>query len=368
MNKIVKNIINYPTPSNLSIWWNFGSLLLLFLGVQIVTGLLISCHYTPSVIEAFDSVILIKKNVTGGWLIQSIHANGASCFFLCIYIHIGRGIYYGSFIKRKIWFSGVVLYLLRMAIAFLGYVLPWGQIRFWGACVITNIITAIPVVGTSLSFIIWGGFTVDDPTLHRFFVLHFILPFVLACLIVIHIYFLHEVGSSNPLGIKRFRNIVPFHPFYSVKDFLGFILILLLLGVLCLFYPQLLVEPLNYIPANPIITPPHIQPEWYFLWAYTILRSIPNKTGGVFVIVSAIFILFFLPFIFKKFNTIGLQFSLVGQILFWMFIGDLLLITYIGINPVEPPFIILGQLSTIFYFLFFGLLFLVKRLEEYYLE
>lgn len=347
-------LIDLPAPRNLSIWWNFGSLLGLCLGIQIVTGLFLAIHYTAHVDLAFNSVIHITRDVTYGWLLRSIHANGGSWFFICIYFHIGRGMYYGSYLAQHTWNTGVILLFLTMATAFLGYVLPWGQISFWGATVITNLLSAIPYVGKIMVEWVWGGFAVDNATLTRFFALHFLLPFAIAGLVVLHLLFLHETGSNNPLGLNRDGEKVPFHSYYSFKDLVGFLIMLFLLALLVLFSPQLLTDPENFIPANPLVTPVHIQPEWYFLFAYAILRSIPNKLGGVIGLVGSIAILFILPFShLGKFRS--LAFYPINQVLFWSLVGIFLVLTWIGSCPVEAPYEQVGQIFTALYFLYFVL-------------
>lgn len=351
--KIVNGaLIDLPAPSNLSIWWNFGSLLGLCLGIQIVTGLFLAIHYTAHVDLAFSSVVHITRDVSYGWLLRSIHANGGSWFFICIYFHIARGIYYGSYIAQHTWNVGVILLFLTIGTAFLGYVLPWGQMSFWGATVITNLLSAVPYVGKILVEWVWGGFAVDNATLTRFFALHFLLPFAIAGLTILHLLFLHETGSNNPLGLNSDGEKVPFHSYYSFKDLVGFVIILFLLSLLVLFSPQLLTDPENFIPANPLVTPVHIQPEWYFLFAYAILRSIPNKLGGVIGLVASIAILFILPFTHTgKFRS--LAFYPLNQILFWSLIGIFLILTWIGRCPVEAPYEQIGQVFTLLYFLYF---------------
>nr|QTT61115.1 cytochrome b [Anentome sp. YY-2021] len=345
-------LVDLPAPSNLSIWWNFGSLLGLCLGIQIVTGLFLAMHYTAHVDLAFSSVIHISRDVTYGWLLRALHANGASWFFICIYLHIGRGMYYASYVNMHAWNIGVVLLFLTMATAFLGYVLPWGQMSFWGATVITNLLSAIPYIGKMLVEWVWGGFAVDNATLTRFFALHFLLPFMVAAMAVLHILFLHETGSNNPLGLNSDGEKISFHPYYTFKDLVGFLLVLFLLSLLALFSPQLLTDPENFIPANPLVTPVHIQPEWYFLFAYAILRSIPNKLGGVIGLVMSIAILFILPFSHKsKFRSMA--FYPLNQILFWLYIGMFFILTWIGSCPVETPYEQIGQTFTALYFIYF---------------
>lgn len=345
-------LVDLPAPRNLSIWWNFGSLLGLCLGIQIVTGLFLAIHYTSHIDLAFRSVIHIRRDVTYGWLLRAIHANGGSWFFICIYFHVGRGIYYGSYLAQHTWNTGVILLFLTIGTAFLGYVLPWGQISFWGATVITNLLSAIPYIGTILVEWIWGGFAIDNATLTRFYALHFLLPFAIIGLVILHLLFLHETGSNNPLGLNRDGEKVPFHTYYTFKDLVGFVAILSILTLLVLFSPQLLTDPENFIPANPLVTPVHIQPEWYFLFAYAILRSIPNKLGGVIGLVGSIVILFILPIThLGKFRS--LAFYPINQFLFWFFIGIFLILTWIGACPVEAPYEQIGQVFTALYFIYF---------------
>nr|YP_009441654.1 cytochrome b [Monotoma quadricollis]AOY39173.1 cytochrome b [Monotoma quadricollis] len=348
--KIMNNsLINLPTPSNISYMWNFGSLLGLCLGIQIITGIFLAMHYCPNIELAFNSVAHICRDVNYGWLIRTLHANGASFFFICLYIHIGRGIYYNSFMMIHTWMIGVTIFFLVMGTAFLGYVLPWGQMSFWGATVITNLVSAIPYLGYEIVLWIWGGFAVDNATLTRFFTFHFLFPFIVFALVMIHLLFLHQTGSSNPLGTNSNMDKLPFHPYFTFKDIVGFLIMIFLLMMLTLINPYLLGDPDNFIPANPLITPVHIQPEWYFLFAYAILRSIPNKLGGVIALVMSIAILYILPFINKK-KMLNYQFYPINKILFWNLVSMIFLLTWIGARPVEDPYIITGQILTILYF------------------
>nr|QOE17388.1 cytochrome b [Chelipoda sp. YD3012] len=351
--KIANNaLVDLPAPVNISTWWNFGSLLGLCLIIQILTGLFLAMHYTADISLAFNSVSHICRDVNYGWLLRTLHANGASFFFICLYLHVGRGMYYGSYLFIPTWMAGVILLFLVMGTAFMGYVLPWGQMSFWGATVITNLLSAIPFLGTNLVQWIWGGFAVDNATLTRFFTFHFILPFIVIAMTMIHLLFLHQTGSNNPLGINSNSDKIPFHPYFSFKDIVGFIIMLMALSLLTLMNPYLLGDPDNFIPANPLVTPIHIQPEWYFLFAYAILRSIPNKLGGVIALVLSIAILFILPFSHvSKFR--GIQFYPMNQILFWMMLMTVILLTWIGARPVEDPYVLLGQLLTIIYFFYF---------------
>nr|WKU83971.1 cytochrome b [Habromyia sp. 'wygodzinskyi'] len=351
--KIMNNaLVDLPSPTNISMWWNFGSLLGLCLIIQILTGLFLAMHYTADITMAFNSVDHICRNVNYGWLLRTLHANGASFFFICIYLHIGRGMYYGSYMYTTTWLSGTIILFLVMATAFMGYVLPWGQMSFWGATVITNLLSAIPYLGTTLVQWIWGGFSVDNPTLSRFFTFHFILPFIVLAMVMIHLLFLHQTGSNNPIGLNSNLDKIPFHPYFSYKDIVGFIIMMMLLTMLTLWNPYLLGDPDNFIPANPLVTPAHIQPEWYFLFAYAILRSIPNKLGGVIALFMSIAILMIMPF-YNLMKFRGIEFYPINQILFWYMVTIVILLTWIGARPVENPFIIIGQILTILYFLYY---------------
>lgn len=352
INIINNALIDLPSPSNISLWWNFGSLLGLCLSIQIITGIFLAIHYTPNIEIAFNRVNHICRDVNYGWLIRTLHANGASFFFICIYAHIGRGIYYGSYKLIHTWIVGVVILFLTIITAFLGYVLPWGQISFWGATVITNLLSAVPYLGTILVQWVWGGFAVDNATLTRFFTLHFLIPFVITAIVIIHLLFLHQTGSNNPLGTNRNIDKIPFHPYFSFKDIIGFIILISILTLLTLIAPYFLSDPDNFIPANPLVTPIHIQPEWYFLFAYAILRSIPNKLGGVIALVLSILILIILPFSSNN-KYQRLKFYPINQILFWSFVIIIILLTWIGIRPVEDPYILTGQILTILYFIYF---------------
>nr|AFK28567.1 cytochrome b [Hynobius tsuensis]BBB21629.1 cytochrome b [Hynobius tsuensis]BBB21633.1 cytochrome b [Hynobius tsuensis]BBB21635.1 cytochrome b [Hynobius tsuensis]BBB21637.1 cytochrome b [Hynobius tsuensis] len=346
------SFVDLPTPSNISSLWNFGSLLGICLIAQIITGLFLAMHYTADTSSAFSSVAHICRDVNYGWLMRNIHANGASFFFICIYMHIGRGLYYGSYLYKETWNIGVILLFLVMATAFVGYVLPWGQMSFWGATVITNLLSAIPYMGDSLVQWIWGGFSVDKATLTRFFAFHFLFPFLIAGASIIHLLFLHETGSNNPTGIMSNMDKVPFHPYFSYKDALGFLIMLTMLFILSLLSPNLLGDPDNFTPANPLVTPPHIQPEWYFLFAYAILRSIPNKLGGVLALLASIMILMLIPMIHTS-KQRSLTFRPMTQLLFWLMVSNTLILTWIGGQPVEQPFIEIGQAASTLYFLLF---------------
>nr|AGC92031.1 cytochrome b [Xerospermophilus tereticaudus] len=343
------SFIDLPAPSNISAWWNFGSLLGLCLAIQILTGLFLAMHYTPDTMTAFSSVTHICRDVNYGWLIRYMHANGASMFFICLFLHVGRGMYYGSYTYFETWNIGVILLFAIMATAFMGYVLPWGQMSFWGATVITNLLSAIPYIGTTLVEWIWGGFSVDKATLTRFFAFHFILPFIIAALVMVHLLFLHETGSNNPSGLVSDSDKIPFHPYYTIKDALGILFLITALMTLVLFSPGLLVVPDNYTPANPLSTPPHIMPVWYFLFAYAILRSIPNKLVVVLALVFSILILTLFPLLHLSMQRI-MMFRPLSQCIFWILVAVLFTLTWIGVQPVVYPFITIGQLASVLYF------------------
>nr|YP_010713116.1 cytochrome b [Oscinella pusilla]WDA93982.1 cytochrome b [Oscinella pusilla] len=351
--KIANNsLVDLPAPINISAWWNFGSLLGLCLIIQILTGLFLAMHYTANIEMAFDSVNHICRDVNNGWFLRTLHANGASFFFICIYLHVGRGMYYGSYLYQETWLVGVIILFLVMGTAFMGYVLPWGQMSFWGATVITNLLSAIPYMGIDLVQWLWGGFAVDNATLTRFFTFHFILPFVVLAMTMIHLLFLHQTGSNNPMGINSNVDKIPFHPYFTFKDLIGFIIMLMILIMLTLINPYLLGDPDNFIPANPLVTPVHIQPEWYFLFAYAILRSIPNKLGGVIALMLSILILAILPFYnMSKFR--GIQFYPINKNLFWSMVVTVFLLTWIGARPVEEPYVLMGQILTVIYFMYY---------------
>ena len=356
--------VDLPLPSKLSIWWNFGSLLGLCLIVQILTGLFLAMHYTADISLAFSSVSHICRDVNYGWLLRKVHAKGASLFFICLYCHIGRGLYYGSYKKVETWKVGVLLFLLTMLTAFMGYVLPWGQMSFWGATVITNLVSAVPYIGTTIVQWLWGGFSVDKATLTRFFAFHFLFPFIIAALAIIHLLFLHKRGAKNPIGIKRNYDKSPFHTYYTTKDTVGFIALITVLFTLAFLFPGALKDPENFIPANPLVTPPHIQPEWYFLFAYAILRSIPKKLGGVIALLASILVWFLMPLLHtsKKDSS---AFRPLSQVMFWVLIATFIILTWIGRQPVEYPFIILGQIASITYFRIFLILFpLISTIEK----
>lgn len=342
-------LVDLPTPSAISAWWNFGSLLGLCLISQIATGLFLAIHYIPHTDYAFTSVVHICKDVNYGWLLRTMHANGASFFFICLFFHIGRGLYYGSYNLVHTWIVGVAIFFLTIITAFIGYVLPWGQMSFWGATVITNLLSAIPYLGVDLVQWVWGGFSVRNATLTRFFTFHFLFPFVVAALTIVHLLFLHETGSRNPIGAPIHADKSPFHPYYSYKDVFGMLLLILCLLGISLLAPYSLGDPDNFIIANPLVTPPHIQPEWYFLFAYAILRSIPNKLGGVIALVLSIAILFIIPFLGIRVRK-GAVFNPPIKVVFWALVVSTALLRWIGARPVEDPYILVGQVLTVVYF------------------
>nr|AMX23104.1 cytochrome b [Reticulitermes sp. A TB-2016] len=344
-------LVDLPTPSTISGWWNFGSLLGICLIMQIMTGLFLAMHYCPDINMAFSSVSHICRDVNNGWLLRTLHANGASLFFVCIFMHTGRNLYYGSYKFTHTWSVGVVLLFMTMAAAFLGYVLPWGQMSFWGATVITNLLSAVPYMGQELVQWVWGGFAVDNATLTRFFALHFLVPFAIAAMTMIHLLFLHQTGSNNPLGLNKNTDKIPFHPYFTASDIVGFTITIMMLSVLTLKDPYILSDPDNFTPANPLVTPVHIQPEWYFLFAYAILRSIPNKLGGVIALAMSIAILFIMPVNKSKFR--GTQFYPINQMLFWTMTNTVILLTWIGARPVEEPYVLTGQILTVLYFQYY---------------
>ena len=349
---LVSHIIFYPTPSNLNYFWGFGSISGFLLVWQTISGIFLAVHYSPEVSLAILSVEHILRDVNNGWVIRYAHSGGASMFFIFVYIHIARNLYFRSYRKVALWFSGLVIFLIMMGTAFMGYVLPWGQMSLWGATVITNLFGAFPIIGSDIVIWLWGGFSVDNPTLKRFFVIHFILPFILIALSVLHLTLLHETGSTNPLGSCSKLDMVTFYPYFLIKDIFGFFLFVGFLIWFTVFeFPNVLGHPDNYIKADVLVTPKHIVPEWYFLPFYAILRSIPNKLGGVVAMFFAILVLFLLPFL-GRFNSKSSKFLKLSQFLFWCFICNFIFLGYLGSCLVEAPFVLLGQLSTVFYFLY----------------
>nr|YP_009338715.1 cytochrome b [Eriosoma lanigerum]AKM70168.1 cytochrome b [Eriosoma lanigerum] len=363
---MIKNLspmINLPTPSSISFMWNFGSLLMICLMNQILTGLFLAFHYKTDINIAFQSIINMNRNVNYGWTIRSFHANGASMFFIMIYIHISRGIYMNSFNFKMTWIIGVMLLLLTMMTAFVGYVLPWGQMSFWGATVITNLLSAIPYLGNSIVIWIWGGFSINNATLTRFFSIHFILPFIIILFTIIHLFFLHMTGSNNPLGINSNFDKIMFSPYFIIKDLIGLIMFMWMFIMLTLIFPYLLNDHNNFIMANPMITPNHIQPEWYFLFSYSILRAIPNKLGGVIALMSSILILIILPTLNNK-KFLSIKFYPINKLMFWKFIMTFLMLTWIGMQPVEYPFIEISQIFTSIYFSYFFINYYIMKMWD----
>jgi len=343
-------VVDLPTPANLRVNWNYGSLLGLVLVIQLITGIVLAIRFSGHASLSFDSVILIYQDANYGWFIRLIHSTGARFFFVFLYLHIGRGLYYGSYVYPELWNIGVVIYLILIGTAFLGYVLPWGQISYWAATVITNLLSAIPILGTILVEWVWGGFAVSNPTLTRFFALHYLIPFIVLGLVVLHLFFLHQRGRSNPLGISSNTNKVPFHYYYSVKDLYVFFVFAFVFLFVTLNYGYNLIDAENWIPANALVTPTHIQPEWYFLFAYAILRSIPNKLGGVVGLVAAVIVLFAFSIYSKNLVFRGFNFSPLARLLYWTFIRNFLLLTWLGSCPAETPFNEVGLFCTVLYF------------------
>nr|YP_009353853.1 cytochrome b [Lyonsia norwegica]AQZ26145.1 cytochrome b [Lyonsia norwegica] len=355
---VLESVTQLPTPINISVWWNFGSMLGFGLITQVITGIFLAMHYSPNMETAYSSVVHISRDVNYGWLLRSVHANMASMYFLCMFCHVGRGIYYGSYLFRGVWMVGTILLLLSMMTAFLGYVLPWGQMSFWGATVITSMASAVPYIGGEVVVWLWGGFSVGDPTLNRFFIFHFLAPFLIMLFSGIHLFCLHSTGSNNPIGVDSEK--VCFHSYFTSKDMVGFLALALGLFVVVFWAPQIFSDPINYIPANPLTTPTHIQPEWYFLFAYTILRSIPNKAGGVAAMLMSVLILLLLPLVHcGKMRVFSYYFPC--QLLFWSMVSSFVLLTWIGSRPVENPFDYLGVGFTVWYFSFF---FLVAPMQK----
>lgn len=354
-------ILDLPTPTRISYFWNFGSLLGVFLISQIITGVFLGLHFCRDVRLAFDSIVHICRDGNWGWALRMIHSNGASMFFICIYLHIGRNLYYGSFFLKGVWLSGIIIFSCSMGSAFLGYVLPWGQISFWGATVITNLISTIPLLGKDIVEWVWGGFSVRGPTLSRFFVFHFLLPFVIVVFVIGHIFFLHISGSSNPVGASMDHDKISFHPTFTSKDVIGVTLFIIFLWTLILLNSNIFIDHDNFKLANPLVTPPHIQPEWYFLFAYSILRSIPNKLGGVIGLVICIVRLFFLPLFTNLPKFKGIMFYPINKFFFSIFCLNFFLLTWMGACPVEAPFILISQICSVIYFiLLFGPIFYNK--------
>jgi len=363
--KIIRgSLVDLPSPSRLSFFWNFGSLLGLFLFFQILTGLFLSLHFSGRTYLSFDSVIHIIRDVNYGWLLRIFHANGASFFFLFIYFHIGRGLYYGSYHFLKVWLRGSTIFLLSIATAFLGYVLPWGQMSFWAATVITNLLSAIPYLGRILVEWVWGGFSVGNATLTRFFAFHFILPFIVLFIVLLHLLFLHKRGSSNPLGSNRDFDKILFHPYFSIRDLFGYFIWGIFFTAICFLSPYIFIDVENFIPSNPIVTPVHIQPEWYFLFAYAILRSIPRKIGGVVALLMSILVLYIFPFVFSR-NISNSYFYPIVRISFWLFVMNILILTWIGACEVEAPYRELGKVFSFLYFFIYLEFWFCYKMQDY---
>nr|WOV68814.1 cytochrome b [Brachionus falcatus] len=349
--KIVNStLVDLPSPANLSVNWNYGSLLGLILVIQLVSGIILATRFSGHSDLSFDSVISIYQDSNYGWLLRLIHSTGASFFFFFIYLHIGRGLYYGSYIYTEVWNIGVLIYLVLMGTAFLGYVLPWGQMSYWAATVITNLLSAIPWLGSVLVEWVWGGFAVGNPTLTRFFALHYLLPFVVTVMVLLHIFYLHLYGSSNPLGVSSNSNKVSFHYYYSVKDLFVYFVFLFIFMFFTLKYGYIFMDAENFIPANPLVTPTHIQPEWYFLFAYAILRSIPNKLGGVVGLLLAVCVLFVFSVSSSKLLFTGMMYSPISRLVFWSLVSNFLLLTWLGSCPAESPYTEVALYSTVSYF------------------
>jgi len=359
------SFVDLPAPINLRINWNFGSILGLILVIQLVSGVVLSTRFTCDISLAFDSVINLIQDSQWGWLLRLIHATGASFFFLFLYLHIGRGIYYGAFKKTALWNSGARIYLILMGVAFLGYVLPWGQISYWAATVITNLLSAIPVLGEDLVEWVWGGFRVGNPTLTRFYSLHFMLPFLVTALVIIHIFYLHYYERSNPLGLRDSRLKTSFHLIYIIKDSYYFLVFLFIFLLSSLIFGYSFMDAENFIPANSLVTPIHIQPEWYFLFAYAILRSIPQKLGGVLGLVASVIVLFIFP-VGNRHNCIPRNsWNLLNRLCFWILVSTFALLTWLGSCPAEAPFIVVAQGSRAIFFLSIGAVWLLSTKNNF---
>ena len=359
---------SFPTPRNFNYFWNFGALAMVNLMIMIATGIFLAMHYTPHTSMAFDSVERIMRDVNFGWLLRYVHANGASMFFIVVYIHIWRGLYYGSYKapRELLWILGVAIFLLMMATAFMGYVLPWGQMSFWGATVITNLFSAFPIVGEWIVQLLWGGFSVDNPTLNRFFALHYLLPFVIVGVVFLHVVALHITGSNNPLGIepKGPQDTLPFHPYYTAKHSFGLVIYFIVFAVLVFFAPNFLGHPDNYIPADPLVTPAHIVPEWYFLPFYAILRAVPDKLGGVLMMFASIALLFVLPWLDSS-PVRSMRFRPLARIAFLLWTVCFFVLLYCGGKPAEEPYVTISRIATAYYFAYFLVILpLLARLEK----
>jgi len=365
--KIVNStLVDLPSPANLSVNWNYGSLLGLILVIQLVSGIVLATRFSGHSDISFDSVISIYQDSNYGWLLRLVHSTGASFFFFFIYLHIGRGLYYGSYIYPEVWNIGVVIYLILIGTAFLGYVLPWGQISYWAATVITNLLSAIPFLGSMLVEWVWGGFAVGNPTLTRFFTLHYLLPFVVTALVILHIFYLHEYGSSNPLGVSSNTNKVSFHYYYSVKDLYVYFVFMFVFMFFTLKFGYSFIDAENFIPANPLVTPTHIQPEWYFLFAYAILRSIPNKLGGVVGLLLAVLVLFLFRVSSTNLLFSGMMYSPLARFTFWRLVTVFFLLTWLGRCPAESPYTEVALLSTVVYFVLMLVICVWPHVSTYY--
>lgn len=360
--KIVNStLVDLPAPANITVKWNYGSLLGLILAIQLITGVILAIRFSAHSSISFDSVITFCQDANYGWLLRLVHSTGASFFFFALYMHIGRGLYYGSYVYGEVWNLGVIIYLILIGTAFLGYVLPWGQISYWAATVITNLLTAIPLIGSVLVEWVWGGFAVSNPTLTRFFALHYLLPFVVAFLVVLHIFFLHLNGRRNPLGISSNSYKVPFHVYYSVKDLIYYVIFIFAFVYVTLVYGYNLIDAENFIPANPLVTPTHIQPEWYFLFAYAILRSIPNKLGGVVALLFSVLVLFLFSLGSSSLLFTGYNYSPFSRFLYWSFITTFFLLTWLGSCPAEEPYTYVALAATVIYFILVIILILLPH-------
>lgn len=364
----LRHMAEYRTPKNLSYMWSFGSIAGIGLLIQIITGIVLAMHYTPHATMAFDSVENIMRNVNYGWLIRYLHAVGASMFFMAVYLHIMRGLYYGSYKapRELVWWFGIFIFIAMMATAFMGYVLPWGQMSYWGATVITNLFSAIPKIGNDIVVFLWGGYSVDNPTLNRFFSLHYLLPFIIAALVIIHIVALHIHGSNNPTGVepKTDADTIPFHPYYTIKDFVGFGVFFLLFAWFVFYQPNYLGDPDNYIPADSMVTPPHIVPEWYFLPFYAMLRAIPDKLAGVVVMFGSLIILFFLPWLDKSKVKSG-NYRPLFKPFFGLFVANFVLLGYLGSKPAEGLYVEMARAATFYYYTYFLLVLpLLAKIEK----
>nr|YP_010131893.1 cytochrome b [Coelioxys fenestrata]QQD78154.1 cytochrome b [Coelioxys fenestrata] len=363
-NMIYNSIIVLPSPLNINYTWNFGSILGMFLLIQLISGIMLSMHFCPNTMLAFKSIIHIIKDVNSGWMVRNIHMNGASFYFLFIYLHISRNMYYQNYSSYHVWNMGILIFLISMMTAFMGYVLPWGQMSFWGATVITSLISAIPYIGQMTVEWIWGGFSINNATLNRFFSLHFIMPFIILFMVMLHLFFLHLKGSNNPLGNNNNIYKIPFHPYFSLKDLLGIYIVTILFIFFVIKMPYILSDPDNFTPANPMNTPNHIKPEWYFLFAYSILRCIPNKLGGVIALLLSILILFIMPLL-MNYKMKSNKFYPFNQYMYWIHMNSFITLTWLGGQLIEYPYIFLNTIFTNLYFLFYFIYPLMMKIWDY---